>query len=90
MAVLEEFLNYSTGLLNLCSLRSKIAQILFFFYLFLLLLVKKRYRMKEKEAKALQDFMMPMLCCLPEKRATAKEMLEHPWLKGPTQPYEYK
>jgi len=46
--------------------------------------------MKEKEAKALQDFMMPMLHCLPEKRATAKEMLDHPWLKGPTTPYEYK
>lgn len=30
-----------------------------------------RYRLKEKEAKAFEDFMMPMLHCMPEKRATA-------------------
>lgn len=46
--------------------------------------------MKEKEARAFEDFMMPMLHCVPEKRATAQQMLEHPWLKGPTTVFEYK
>ena len=30
-----------------------------------------RYKMKEKEAKAFESFMMPMLHSVPEKRATA-------------------
>lgn len=33
---------------------------------------------------------MKMLKCIPEKRASAAEMLEHPWLKGKTSEYEYK
>lgn len=33
---------------------------------------------------------MKMLHCVPEKRATAAEMLEHPWLKGTTHEYEFK
>ncbi|EAS03134.2 Serine/Threonine kinase (macronuclear) [Tetrahymena thermophila SB210] len=50
----------------------------------------EKYRLKEKEAKAFEDFMMPMLHCMPEKRATAEQMLNHPWLKGPTTSYEFK
>ena len=41
------------------------------------------YNFKEKEAKALTDFIMPMLEYFPEKRATARQMLKHPWLNMP-------
>ena len=40
-----------------------------------------KYHFKEKEAQALSDFIMPMLEYLPEKRASARELLNHPWLK---------
>ena len=40
-----------------------------------------KYHFKEKEAQALSDFIMPMLEYLPEKRASARELLSHPWLK---------
>ncbi len=36
--------------------------------------------MREKEAESLADFLLPMLEWYPEKRATAQEMLKHPWL----------
>ncbi len=42
-----------------------------------------KYYFKEKEAQALTDFIMPMLEYFPEKRATARQMLKHPWLKMP-------
>ena len=40
----------------------------------------KKYHMKKKEAENLNDFLLPMLEFCPEKRATAKQMLNHPWL----------
>ena len=40
----------------------------------------EKYRFIESEAESLADFLLPMLEWYPEKRATAKEMLEHPWL----------
>lgn len=40
----------------------------------------EKYRFVEGEAESLADFLLPMLEWYPEKRATAKEMLEHPWL----------
>ena len=40
-----------------------------------------KYHFKEKEAEALSNFLMPMLEYLPEKRASARELLNHPWLK---------
>ena len=43
----------------------------------------KKYHFKEKEAKSFTDFIMPMLEYYPEKRATARQMLKHPWLKMP-------
>lgn len=49
-----------------------------------------RYKIKEMEARAFENFMMKMLTSLPEKRATAQEMLRHPWLKGSMSEYEYK
>lgn len=36
--------------------------------------------MIEAEAKALTEFLKPMLSWYPEKRATAEQMLAHPWL----------
>lgn len=41
----------------------------------------EKYRFVPKEAEALADFLQNMLIWYPEKRATAQEMLEHPWLK---------
>jgi serine/threonine protein kinase len=40
----------------------------------------QRYKMDEKEAIALEDFLLPMLRILPQERATAAEMINHPWL----------
>ncbi len=40
----------------------------------------EKYRIKEHEAEALSDFIMPMLKYYPEKRASAQELLKHPWL----------
>ncbi|KAG2374523.1 hypothetical protein C9374_010807 [Naegleria lovaniensis] len=39
------------------------------------------YGMDEWEATELSQFLMPMLEMMPEKRATAKQMLQHPFLK---------
>ena len=47
-----------------------------------------KYYFKEKEAQALTDFIMPMLEYFPEKRATARQMLKHPWLNM-TQNFDY-
>ena len=41
----------------------------------------KKYHFKKNEAIALNDFLLPMLEYCPEKRASAKQMLNHPWLK---------
>jgi len=49
----------------------------------------EKYMIKEKEAEAFADFLMPMLEWYPERRATAKQMLDHPWLKLPDN-YDYK
>jgi serine/threonine-protein kinase SRPK3 len=34
------------------------------------------------QARALTDFLLPMLEYVPSRRATAAEMLAHPWLRG--------
>jgi len=41
----------------------------------------EKYKFKLEEAIALADFLMPMLNWDPEKRASAKTLLDHPWLK---------
>ena len=43
----------------------------------------EKYRFVPKEAESLADFLQSMLTWYPEKRATAQEMLDHPWLKMP-------
>jgi len=41
---------------------------------------RTKYHMPDEEAELFCSFMLPMLEIQPEKRATAKEMLKHPWL----------
>ncbi len=44
--------------------------------------------LEEEEKRAFLDFVVKnMLCCVPEHRKTAKELLEHPWLKGTELPW---
>jgi serine/threonine protein kinase len=43
----------------------------------------EKYRMKEHEALALADFIVPMLNYYPDRRATAQQMLSHHWLSMP-------
>ena len=40
----------------------------------------EKYRIKEQEAVSLAQFLTPMLEWYPQKRANAKDMLNHPWL----------
>jgi serine/threonine-protein kinase SRPK3 len=40
----------------------------------------EKYRIKEKEAQGLSDFLIPMLSWYPTERATAQDMLSHYWL----------
>lgn len=40
----------------------------------------KKYQLKDEEAQAIEDFLLPMLRFDITKRASAAEMLEHPWL----------
>lgn len=44
----------------------------------------EKYRIRENEAQALTDFLMPMLDYYPERRATAQSMLNHHWLNMPS------
>ena len=43
--------------------------------------MSEKYGMPEAEARALADFLLPMLRLDPDKRASAAEMLLHPWLQ---------
>ena len=47
----------------------------------------RNHSVKVEEAQALADFLMPMLEIYPEKRASAFEMLQHPWLKRTSQDF---
>ena len=49
----------------------------------------EKYRIREDEAQALADFLLPMLNWNHEKRASAQEMLNHPWLNMPDN-YDFK
>lgn len=48
----------------------------------LIRVLTEKYKMDEEEARALSDFLVPMLNFVPEERATARAMLAHPWLQG--------
>lgn len=43
-------------------------------------LLTNYHKVKESEAKALMDFLMPMLTIYPQERAKAATMLNHYWL----------
>lgn len=43
---------------------------------------QQKYHMNYLEAQNLASFLLPMLCWDPTHRATASEMLQHPWLRG--------
>lgn len=45
-----------------------------------------KYKLAEGEARAMADFLNPLLEFVPEKRATAREALLHPWLRGDGSP----
>ncbi|XP_055388914.1 SRSF protein kinase 3-like [Condylostylus longicornis] len=47
----------------------------------LISVLQKRYKLPPREAENLADFLLPMLALDPTKRATAQEMLKHPWLR---------
>jgi serine/threonine-protein kinase SRPK3 len=46
--------------------------------------LQEKYKYSPQEAAALADFLVPMLNCVPEARATAAQCLQHPWLTGGT------
>ena len=46
------------------------------------LVLKEKYLMEAEEAELLSSFLMPMMHFYPEGRASAAEMVNHPWLKG--------
>jgi hypothetical protein len=48
----------------------------------------EKYRIVEREARALEAFLLPMLIYEPENRASARDCLSHYWLKMPAV-YEY-
>jgi serine/threonine protein kinase len=41
----------------------------------------EKYRLKDVEARSLASFLNDMLKWKPKDRASAKKLLEHPWLK---------
>jgi serine/threonine-protein kinase SRPK3 len=43
--------------------------------------LQERYEMAESEACAVASFLLPMLAFDPTRRATARQCLEHPWLR---------
>lgn len=49
----------------------------------------EKYKIKEEEAQALADFLLPMLEWNHETRASAYTMLQHPWLNMPDN-YDFK
>lgn len=44
--------------------------------------LKEKYLMEPPDAELLSSFLMPMLHYYPDSRATAAEMVKHPWLDG--------
>ncbi|WVR07352.1 hypothetical protein IAU60_004393 [Kwoniella sp. DSM 27419] len=44
--------------------------------------LKEKYLMEHEDAELLSSFLMPMLHYYPDSRATAAELVKHPWLEG--------
>ena len=48
----------------------------------LMSVLKEKYLMDASEAETLSSFLMPMLHYYPDSRASASELVNHPWLQG--------
>lgn len=48
----------------------------------MLSVLKEKYLMDPDEAESLSSFLLPMLHYYPDSRATAAELVKHPWLDG--------
>lgn len=48
----------------------------------LISVLQEKYLMPYQEASSLSSFLLPMLRLHPEKRASARDLLSHPWLEG--------
>jgi len=48
--------------------------------------LKKKYKFSPADARDLASFLQPMLALDPEKRASARAMLQHPWLRNEAAP----
>jgi len=48
----------------------------------MLSVLKEKYLMDPAEAETLSSFLMPMLHYYPDSRASASELVNHPWLAG--------
>jgi serine/threonine-protein kinase SRPK3 len=48
----------------------------------LMSVLKEKYLMEASEAETLSSFLMPMLHYYPDSRASAAELVNHPWLNG--------
>jgi serine/threonine-protein kinase SRPK3 len=48
----------------------------------MLSVLKEKYLMDPSEAETLSSFLMPMLHYYPDSRASASELVNHPWLAG--------
>jgi len=44
--------------------------------------LQQKYRMHPVEAQNLASFLIPMLSLMPDQRATAQQLLAHPWVRG--------
>ncbi|KAK8854938.1 hypothetical protein IAR55_003677 [Kwoniella newhampshirensis] len=44
--------------------------------------LREKYLMEQEDADLLSSFLMPMLHYYPDNRATAAELVKHPWLEG--------
>jgi serine/threonine-protein kinase SRPK3 len=42
----------------------------------------EKYDFSEEDRKETADFLLRMLVILPQDRATAQQMLQHPWLRN--------
>jgi len=48
----------------------------------LLSVLREKYLMEQDDAEMLSSFLLPMLHYYPDSRATAAELVKHPWLGG--------
>lgn len=47
-----------------------------------------KYKLSETDARELAEFLCPLLSFEPDKRPTAQQCLQHPWLNMDNQPQD--